>query len=94
MAVKIIVSVTENKNTDNKIISLDISLQGSYETESGSVTSTINETYTFAEPKDEVTVSEKRKIVSEVLKNNVNTVISDIKSRTGLDNLGETIIIM
>jgi hypothetical protein len=94
MAVKITVSVTENKNTSNKIVSLDISLQGSYETESGSVTSTINETYAFAEPKDEVTVSEKRKIVSEVLKNNVNNIISDIKSRTGLDNLGETIIIM
>jgi len=94
MAVKITVSVTENKNTDNKIISLDISLQGSYETESGPVTSTVDETYTFTEPKDEVTVSEKRKIVSEVLKNNVNGVISNIKSQTGLDNLGETIIVM
>jgi hypothetical protein len=94
MAVKITVSVTENKNTNNKIVSLDISLQGSYETESGLVTSTVNETYTFTEPKNEVTISEKRKIVSEVLKNNVNNIISDIKTQTGLDNLGETIIIM
>ena len=94
MAVKITVSVTENKNTDNKIVSLGVSLQGSYETGSGPVTSTVNETYTFTEPKDEVTVSEKRKIVAEVLKNNVNSIISNIKTQTGLDNLGETIIVM
>jgi hypothetical protein len=94
MTVKITVSVTENKNTDNKIVSLDISLQGSYETESGPVTSTVNETYTFTEPKDEVTISEKRKIVAEVLKNNVNNIISDIRTQTGLDNLGETIVVM
>jgi hypothetical protein len=94
MAVKIIVSVTENKNTDNKIVSLDISLQGSYETESGPVTSTATETYTFTEPKNEVTVSEKRKIVTEILKNKINNIISDIRTQTGLDNLGETIIVM
>jgi hypothetical protein len=94
MAVKITVSITEDRDTDDKIVSLGVSLQGSYETESGPVTSTINETYTFTEPKDEVTVSEKYKIVAEILKNTVNSIISSIKTQTGLDNPGETIIVM
>lgn len=94
MAIKITVQTTENTDTNGQITSLTVTLQGSYETETGPVTSEVTQTYTFTEPKAEVAIDEKRKIIANILKDNVNNIIADIKAQTGLDNLGETIIIM
>lgn len=88
------VEVTTNSLTDDG--TLTFSAGEAPTTNTASVTVSNQQTYNFTEPKDNVSDSERRKIVGELLISVVNTLRLDLAQAVGKTDqeLGQTIVVM
>ena len=86
----IIIEDTENKDQNNKVSSLYFIITASYENHSVN----LDHTETFNPPKDSITIQEKNEIIGTFFKNNLNTLVNNLKSEANVSDLGQMKVII
>lgn len=95
---KIEITAEENKNEQDKIVSLFIELKGIYnkivEGEEITYTSIKTKTEEFEVPKDTLDLSEKSQLTGNYLKEQLQPIITDLKTQSNDTSLGKMHIIV
>ena len=81
---------TENKNEQDKIISLSYTITGVYET----FDNVVNDTEVFTEPKDSLELTEKAVIIGQALKDNITNIVTALKTASEVGDLGQMKVIV
>ena len=94
MSFEIKITVVENKNLEQLIESLGVTLEGKVVVGEISYIKTLTQTFTLPTPVAEVSLTDQAALTGPYLKDNITSITTDLKLQSSLSDLGQMKVIV